>query len=113
MNYYRVKAEYDQKPRIKNHKLKIKRVQDGVFIANELYTAGELEKFYIPIEKECEMFEHVVIPKNKVYWCFGCRFAIEEEKDKESQKKRMSETEKIMKHYDEGCKQWSELLSKN
>ena len=74
MNYYRVKAEYDQKPRIKNHKLKIKRVQDGVFVANELYTAGELDKFYIPLEKEYEMFEHVIIPRNKVYWSFGCRF---------------------------------------
>ena len=74
MNYYRVKPEADQKPRIKNHKLKIKRKPDGVFVANELYTAGELNKFYIPEEQVYNIVEHVVIPKNKVYWCFGCRF---------------------------------------
>ena len=42
MNYYRVKPEYDQKQRIKNHKYTIKRKPDGIFVANELYTAGEL-----------------------------------------------------------------------
>ena len=113
MRYYRVKPEYDQKQRIKNHKYKIKRKPDGIFVANELYTAGELDKFYITLEEEHKMFEPVVIPKNKVYWFFGCRFAIEEGKDKEDKKKRISETEKIMNHYNEGCEQWSELLAKN
>lgn len=47
MNYYRVKPEYDQKQRIKNHKYTIKRKPDGIYVANELYTAGELEKFYL------------------------------------------------------------------
>ena len=74
MRYYRVKPEYDQKQRIKNHKYRIKRKLDGVFIANELYTAGELEKFYLTLEEEQNGFEQVVIPKNKVYWSFGCRF---------------------------------------
>lgn len=78
MTYYRVKPECDQKPRIKNHRLKIKRVQDGIFVANELYTAGELDKFYIPVEQVYDIVEPVQIPKNKVYWSFGCRFAITE-----------------------------------
>lgn len=77
MNYYRVKPEYDQKQRIKNHKYTIKRKPDGIFVANELYTAGELEKFYLTSAQE-NWFEHVVIPKNKVYWFFGCRFEMKE-----------------------------------
>lgn len=76
MHYYRVKPEYDQKKRIKNHRYFNKMKPDGVFVANELYTAGEIEKFYIPFEKFYDYFEHVVIPKNKVYWFFGCRFEI-------------------------------------
>ena len=75
MTYYRVKPEFDQKVRIKNHKLKIKRVPDGIFIANELYTAGELDKFYLTVEEEYQGFERVIIPKNKVYRVFGARFA--------------------------------------
>lgn len=71
MVYYRVKPEADQKVRIKNHRLKIKRVPDGVYIANELYTAGELDKFYLTLEEECQWFERVIIPKNRVYWVFG------------------------------------------
>lgn len=102
MNYYRVKPEYDQKQRIKNHKYTIKRKPDGFFVANELYTAGELDKFYIPMEKLYDMFEHVVIPKNKVYWCFGCRFEIGTKE---------AEADAIMNQYDEGCKKWSELFS--
>lgn len=74
MRYYKVKPEYDQKQRIKNHQYRVKRKPDGIFVANELYTAGELDKFYLTLEEEHKMFEPVVIPKNKVYWFFGCRF---------------------------------------
>lgn len=111
MNYYRVKPEYDQKQRIKNHKYAIKRKPDGIFVENELYTAGELNKLYITPAQE-NWFEHVVIPKNKVYWFFGCRFAMEEIEEKEKKEKRMSETEKIMDDYNEGCKKWEELFEK-
>lgn len=78
MNYYRVKPEYDQKQRIKNHKYTIKRKPDGIYVANELYTPCELEKFYLTNEEECRCFDRVEIPKNKVYWFFGCRFEIKE-----------------------------------
>lgn len=77
MRYYKVKPEYDQKKRIKNHKYRIKRQPDGIYVANELYTAGELDKFYLTLEEEQKVFEVVQIPKNKVYWLFGCRFAME------------------------------------
>lgn len=77
MHYYRVKPEYDQKQRIKNHKYSIKRKPDGIFVANELYTAGELEKFYLTKAQD-NWFEAVDIPKNKVYWFFGCRFEMKE-----------------------------------
>ena len=77
MYYYRVKPEYDQKQRIKKHKIAVKRKPDGIFVANELYTAGELDKFFLT-EKQYNWFEEVVIPKNKVYWFFGCRFEVKE-----------------------------------
>lgn len=79
MHYYRVKPECDQKRRIRNSRYTNKRKVDGVFVANELYTAGELDKFYIPFDKIYDIFEHVIIPKNKVYWFFGCRFEMTEE----------------------------------
>lgn len=112
MRYYRVKPEYDQKQRIKNHKYKIKRKPDGIFVANELYTAGELEKFYLTWEQEREMFERIIIPKNKVYWCFGCRFAMKEAEEKQEEKKNRSEVEKVFDEYDRSCKKWSKLLAK-
>lgn len=103
MRYYRVKPEYDQKQRIKNHKYSIKRKPDGIFVANELYTAGELDKFYLTAA-QYNWFECVIIPKNKVYWCFGCRFAMDSEEVK---------LDKAMDDYDLTCKKWSELLAKS
>ena len=77
MTYYRVRPECDQMPRMKrirhNHHIH-KRVQDGVFVANELYTCGEIEKFDIPMYKFYDIVERVVIPRNRVYWFFGARF---------------------------------------
>jgi hypothetical protein len=110
-----VKPEYDQKQRIKNHKCRVKRKPDGIFVANELYTAGELDKFYLTLEEGQKWFEPVVIPKNKVYWFFGCRFEMEEADcqcaEEEKKKKRRSKTEKIMDDYDEGCKKFKELCA--
>ena len=103
MRYYRVKPEYDQKQRIKNHKYSVKRKPDGIYVANELYTAGELEKFYLTWEQERKGFEIVEIPKNKVYWFFGCRFAMEGAE-------KYKEANEVMNHYDEGCKKWSNIL---
>lgn len=110
MRYYRVKPEYDQKQRIKNHKYSIKRKPDGIFVANELYTAGELDKFYLTNAQD-SWFERVEIQKNKVYWFFGCRFAMEEAEEKKEEKKKRSKTEKIFDEYNEGCKKWSKALA--
>jgi hypothetical protein len=74
MTYYRVKTEYDQKPRIKDHRRASKRRLDGIYVANELYTPAELRKFYIPLDKAYDMFDEVMISKNRVYWFFGSRF---------------------------------------
>lgn len=75
MIYYRVKPEYDQRPRLKKSKFIRKCQPDGFYVANELYTAGELtNKYYVTEEQVKKMFERVQIPKNKIYWVFGCRF---------------------------------------
>ena len=78
MVYYRVRPECDQMPRIKHSRYEYRRVQDGVFMVNELYTSTELNKFEIPCEKFFDMFEAVSVPKNKIYWFFGCRFEMKE-----------------------------------
>lgn len=70
MIYYKVKPEYDQKTRFKFHRgggLEI----DGIYIKNELYTAREIKK-YLGATSYCECVE---IPKSKIYFFFGARFA--------------------------------------
>lgn len=70
MKYYRVKPQYDNKVRYKwnNHS---QGVPDSILIANELYTPKEFERL-----TNCPLwFEVVEIPKSKIYFCFGARFA--------------------------------------
>lgn len=70
MKYYRVKLQYDNKTRYKwnNHR---QGVPDSILIANELYTPKEFERL-----ANCPAwFELVEIPKSKIYFCFGARFA--------------------------------------
>lgn len=70
MIYYRVKPEHDNKPLFKFHRgggLEIV----GFMIQNELYTANETKK-YCGLISCCERVE---IPKNKIYFFFGARFA--------------------------------------
>ena len=73
MKYYRVKPENDN-----NSRFRIKRggglYIDGCYIKNELYTSKEIARYLGGI-KECEVVE---IPKSKIYFFFGARFAIEE-----------------------------------
>jgi hypothetical protein len=71
MTYYRVKPEYDNKKRYtwnnKGHG-----VPDGtILIANELYTPAEFRK----IANCPAWFDVVDIPKSKIYFFFGARFA--------------------------------------
>lgn len=70
MIYYRVKPEYDNAPRFKerpNHQLR----QDGILVGNELYTERERAK----IMNGDWMFDTVEVPKSRVYFFFGARFA--------------------------------------
>ena len=70
MLYYRVKPENDNKKRFK-----FKRggglILDGIYVKNELYTPAEIKK-YLGAVSYCERVE---IPKNKIYFFFGARFA--------------------------------------
>lgn len=70
MLYYQVKPEHDNKTRFKFHRgggLEI----DGIYIKNELYTPNEIKK-YCGAVQYCNKIE---IPKNKIYFFFGARFA--------------------------------------
>ena len=61
MKYYKVKPEYDNKRRNDNN----------IYVANELYTEKEVEKYHIN-KSYCDI---VNIPKNETYFFFGVRFA--------------------------------------
>lgn len=61
MIYFKVKANADQKPR-----------SDGsILIADELYTAREMEKYHINLANVDPVRE---TPKH-TYFCFGARFS--------------------------------------
>lgn len=70
MKYYKVKPEYDNKTRYTWNNKK-QGVSNGILIANELYTPAEFRK----IANCPAWFDVVEIPKSKIYWFFGARFA--------------------------------------
>lgn len=76
MTYYRVKPEYDNKPQYKRKYKSPTLHYIGIWIANELYTPGELDamkkKNVIIPEK---YLERVEIKKTDTYWCLGARFS--------------------------------------
>lgn len=61
MIYYKVKKEADNK----------KRRDGNIYVADELYTVKEAEKLNI----NTNFVDVVEIPKSRIYWFFGCRFA--------------------------------------
>ena len=61
MKYYKVKPEYDNKRRNDNN----------IYIANELYTEKEAEKYHIN-KNYCDI---VNVSKNETHFFFGARFA--------------------------------------
>lgn len=77
MKYYRVKTQYDNKTLclIKNHKY----VHNGYFlIGGELYTEKEYKKLiehHVFGFSPWDAVEEIEIPKSKIYWFFGARFA--------------------------------------
>ncbi len=64
MVYYKVKPECDQKR---------KGTKGDIYIENELYTPSEMVKQNL----NPAYLEKVEIPKSRVYFSFGCRFAAE------------------------------------
>ena len=63
MTYLKVKASADNKRR-----------QDGnIYVANELYTLKEVERFHI----NPAFCDKVEISQRKTFWFFGARFAEE------------------------------------
>lgn len=71
MLYFRVKPDFDNRPRYKYVGGSYKVKQDGILIANELYTPGERQR----IANRSEYFEKVEISKRDIYWFFGARFS--------------------------------------
>lgn len=71
MLYYKVKPEYDNKPILKRVG-KQKLEYSGFLIANELYTLREVNNKDILMY----MLEPVEIPRGRVYFSFGARFAL-------------------------------------
>ena len=71
MLYYRVKPDMDNRPLYKyvGHTNRVK--QDGILIANELYTPAERKQ----IANADKFFERVEIKKTETYWFFGARFS--------------------------------------
>lgn len=63
MLYFKVKPEFDQR----------KRKDGSILIGNELYTATEKARFNIPEN----VLDTVQISRNKTFWSFGARFAME------------------------------------
>lgn len=71
MLYYRVKQEDDQRKRV-NEKGKIL----GFYIAGELVTKSEAQqKGY-----ETDRMELIETSRSNTYWCFGARFAADDNK---------------------------------
>ena len=73
MKYYKVLPEYDNEKRFKFARgggLEI----DGIYIGNELYTQRELLKYL----EYTKYVVPVTIPKSKIYFLFGARFAMGE-----------------------------------
>ena len=72
MTYYRVKEECDNRPKVLKLKGSLK-LSGDILVGGELYTTKERKRLLNPDS----MFEKVEIPKSKVYWFFGARFAEE------------------------------------
>lgn len=63
MTYFKIKKAADQR----------KRIDGSIYVANELYTLKEKEKYNIPVA----YYDAIEIPKSKIYFMFGARFAME------------------------------------
>lgn len=72
MIYYRVKEQYDNLRRYNGKKVTF----EGIWIGKELYTKKELDKLTARgVVVLSKYFDPVNLPKNKIYFFFGARFA--------------------------------------
>lgn len=72
MLYYKVKPEYDNYARLKETR-KGYLVNDGILVANELFTPTERNK----MANSDNCFILVNVNKNRTYFFFGARFEME------------------------------------
>ena len=77
MLYYRVKPEHDNNPKINRRQyFNCYKYKSDIWIKNELYTQTEIQRMENNgIIIDYNMFDIVTIPKNKIYFFFGARFA--------------------------------------
>ena len=64
MKYYKVKPQYDGKSK------RSRGYEGEIYIANELYTAREVQKQNLNLT----YMEEKEISSKKIYWFFGARF---------------------------------------
>ena len=64
--YYRVRPEFSCLPRF----LRDSKMTDGIWIANELYTPKEKNKYFAPDN----MFDMIIVDVKHIYYFFGARF---------------------------------------
>lgn len=67
MTYYKVKPGHGGQRANFRYKF-------DYLVSNELYTAAEINK-YSSLSEALKYCDVVTIPKNKIYWFFGARFA--------------------------------------
>lgn len=71
MKYYRVKPQYDNKPRYKYKRADlIPRKPAGILFSGQLFTVKEFEK----LANDPSQFDVVEINKNKTHKILGARF---------------------------------------
>lgn len=73
MTYYRIKHDKGGVRRLRRARYSTKPVNDGEFVANELYTQKEAQRFLNTYANA----ELVKAKKTEIYWLFGARFANE------------------------------------
>ena len=84
MKYYRVLPNMDgvQVLKMRGHGCKRGLTIDRYLVKNELYTPGEFKALldgadFRGVRDGVQIFDTVDVPKTKVYWMFGARFAVD------------------------------------
>ena len=73
MKYYKVNQNQDQKNVYKFDSRKRVWIYSTTLVKDELYTLRELKYYGV----NPDILQIVFIPKNNIYWFFGCRFEMD------------------------------------